>query len=62
MAERANIIMVQVREHQYLSSRYGVRSIPVQVIFDADGREVFRHTGFLPKAIIIEKLGAVGVQ
>ena len=61
-AERANILMVQVREQPYLGSRYGVRAIPVQVIFDAEGKEVYRHTGFLAKAKILEHLGKAGVE
>jgi thiol-disulfide isomerase/thioredoxin len=60
--ERANVLMVQVREQPYLSSRYGVRAIPVQVIFDAEGKEVYRHTGFLAKDRILEHLGTAGVE
>ncbi len=61
-AERANILMIQVREQPYLTSRYGVRAIPVQVIFDAEGKEVYRHTGFLAKDKILEQLGKAGVE
>ncbi len=62
LAEQANVLLVSVVEHPYLSSRYGVRAIPVQIIFDAEGREVYRHTGFLSKAAIMDQLGRVGVQ
>lgn len=61
-AERASILMVQVNEQPYLSSRYGVRAIPVQVIFDAEGKEIYRHTGFLAKDKILEHLGMAGVE
>lgn len=61
-AEQADILVVQVREQPYLSSRYGVRAIPVQVIFDAEGKEVYRHTGFLAKDKILEQLGKAGVE
>ena len=39
-----------------------IRSIPVQVFFDADGREVFRDTGFLDKKRIVDTLSRLGVS
>lgn len=62
LGDRANVVMIQVREEQYLSSRYGVRSIPVQFIYDKDGREVFDHVGFLSKEAILNELAEVGVE
>jgi len=62
LGDRANVVMVQVRDAQYLSSRYGVRSIPAQFIYDADGREVFDHVGFLSKGAILSELAEVGVE
>jgi thiol-disulfide isomerase/thioredoxin len=56
------IIFVHVREEQVLASRYGISSIPVQVFFDKNGKEVFRHTGFFAKDKIIEQLGKLGVK
>ncbi|MFO8081335.1 MAG: thioredoxin family protein [Armatimonadota bacterium] len=62
MGDRVNIILIQVDEEQYLTARYGVRSIPVQYIYDAEGREVFDHTGFLSKDAILEQLAELGVE
>ncbi len=44
-----------------LSDRYGVRSIPTQIIYDAEGNEVFRHTGFWAKEDIDAKLRELGI-
>ena len=41
---------------------HGIQSILVQVFFDKDGREVFRHVGFFPKAQIIAKLVEMEVK
>jgi len=59
---KANVLFVQVREEQVLAARYGVQSIPVQVFFDKDGKEVFRHVGFFPQDEIEKKLAEMGVK
>ncbi|MFC1452551.1 thioredoxin family protein [Verrucomicrobiota bacterium] len=41
--------------------RYGIRMIPTQVFFDAAGRELFRHEGFLGKEDILAKWKEYGV-
>jgi thiol-disulfide isomerase/thioredoxin len=59
---KANVLFIHVQEQQILASRYGVQSIPIQVFFDKDGKEVFRHTGFFPQEEIEKKLKELGVQ
>jgi len=59
---KANVLFVHVREEQVLAARYGVQSIPVQVFFDKDGKEVFRHVGFFPQDEIEKKLAELGVK
>lgn len=56
-----NIEFVDVREHQILSARYGISSIPVQIFFDKNGKEIYRHTGFLSKDSIIAKFKEMGI-
>jgi thiol-disulfide isomerase/thioredoxin len=56
-----NVEFVDVREHQILGARYGVSSIPVQVFFDKDGKEFYRHVGFFPKNNILAKFKEMGV-
>lgn len=59
---KANIIFVHVRDEQVLASRYGIQSIPVQVFFDKDGKEIFRHTGFWPQEELEKKLAEAGLK
>ena len=61
-AGKANILFVHVRKEQILAARYGVQSIPVQIFFDKDGNEVFRHVGFFPKNKITAKFAEMGVK
>ena len=59
---KAYVLFVHVRDEQILAARYGIQSIPVQVFFDKDGREVFRHVGFFPQEEIEKKLAEMGVK
>jgi len=59
---KANVFFVHVRKEQVLAARYGIESIPVQVFFDKDGKEVSRHTGFFPQDEIEKKLAEMGVK
>ena len=60
--ERANVLFVSVRDHPLLGARYNVRGIPLQIVFDAQGREVLRHEGFWPREAMITELAKLGVQ
>jgi thiol-disulfide isomerase/thioredoxin len=59
---KVNVLFVHVREQQVLAARYGVESIPVQVFFDKDGKEVFRHVGFYPQDQLEKHLAEMGAK
>lgn len=59
---KVNVLFVHVREEQILAARYGIQSIPVQVFFDGEGREIFRHQGFFPQEEIEKKFAEMGVK
>ena len=59
---KANVLFVSVVEQQILAARYGIESIPVQVFFDKDGREVYRHVGFFPQEEIEKQMAKLGVE
>ncbi len=56
-----NVVFVHVRENPILGSRFGIRSIPVQVFYDKDGKETFRHTGFYAEAEVMKQIEKLGV-
>jgi thiol-disulfide isomerase/thioredoxin len=60
--DRINVVFAHVREQPVLGARYGISSIPIQVFFDEQGKEVMRHVGFLPQGEIVRQLAAMGVQ
>ena len=44
------------------ADKYGIQTIPTQIFFDASGKEVTRHIGFMPKADILAQLKQMGVK
>jgi thioredoxin 1 len=61
-AGRADIIFIDVWKNPAEGKKYGIRAIPTQIFFDADGREVHRNTGFMDKKRIVEVLARLGVS
>ena len=61
-AGRANIVFIDVWKDPAQAKKYGIRAIPTQIFFDADGKEVHRNTGFMDKNRIVEVLKKLGVS
>jgi thioredoxin 1 len=59
---RAAIIFIDVWEHREQGPRFGIRAIPTQIFYDKDGKEVYRHEGFMDKATIVAMLEKLGVE
>lgn len=59
---RVIIEVIDIGDKPEAVKLYGMRVMPTQVFFDAEGNEVWRHEGFLPKETIIEKLREMGVK
>ncbi|UCF82541.1 MAG: thioredoxin family protein [Desulfobacteraceae bacterium] len=61
-SDRLNVVFVHVRENQILGARFGIQSIPVQVFYDRNGEEVFRHVGFYAEPEVLRQLAKLGVE
>ncbi len=61
-AGRAAVVFLDVWEDPKPAQRFGIRGIPTQIFFDKEGREVFRHLGFLSEEEIVRQLKAMGVK
>jgi thioredoxin 1 len=61
-AGRADIIFIDVWKNPDQARKYGIRAIPTQIFYDAQGREVHRNTGFMDKKRIVEVLTRLGVS
>lgn len=59
---KAAIIFIDVWQNKSQAGRFGIRAIPTQIFFDADGKEISRHVGFMSEAQIAGQLAQMGVQ
>jgi thioredoxin 1 len=61
-----DIVFLDVWKNPKAGTPYKIRLIPTQVFFDREGREVYRHEGFMPREeiekIFQEKMGVTPVK
>jgi len=58
---RAAIIFLDVWKDPGLGKKFGIRAIPTQIFYDNEGKEVYRHLGFMDEKSIVAKLQKLGV-
>lgn len=59
---KAAIVFIDVWEHKEQARRFGIRAIPTQVFYNEDGKEVYRHVGFMAEKDIVAQLKKMGVN
>ena len=59
--KKASIVFIDVWEHREQAQKYGIRVIPTQIFFDKNGKEVFRHEGFMDKKSIVRVLEKLSI-
>ena len=59
--EKAAIVFIDVWKNKKPAKRFGIRVIPTQIFFDKDGKEVYRHEGFMGEAEIDQVFQKMGV-
>lgn len=59
---RAAIIFIDVWKNREQGKKFGIRSIPTQIFFNLEGKEVSRHEGFMDKKSIVAMLEKLGVK
>ena len=59
---KANVTFTDVWAIPAPGRTYRVQMIPTQIFFDAKGKEVKRHMGFMDKADILKELKALGMK
>jgi thioredoxin 1 len=60
-ADIFHVTFIDVWEDPEAAKPYGINLIPTQIFYDAEGRERWRHEGFLGKADILAKWKELGV-
>jgi thioredoxin 1 len=60
--ERAHVLFIDLHEDEDAIKTYRIQMYPTQIFFDAQGREVKRHIGFMDEAALVAELAALGVE
>lgn len=61
-AGRMSVEFYDVRKDPAQAEKYGIKLIPTQIFLNNQGKEIFRHEGFLPKADFPPILAKMGVK
>ncbi len=61
-AGRLQVDFLDVSINPGFAEQYGVTIIPTQIFYDATGKELFRHEGFMSKEDILNKWNELGVE
>jgi len=59
---KASVLFIDVHENQAAAEKFRIQMIPTQLFFNAQGKEVKRHVGFMEKAEIVKELKAAGLK
>ena len=58
---RAAIIFLDVWKDPGIGKKFGIRAIPTQIFYDKEGKEAYRHLGFMDEKSIVAMLQKLGV-
>lgn len=59
---KASVLFIDVNEDQAAALKFRIQMIPTQLFFNAQGKEVKRHIGFIDKGDILKELKAAGLK
>lgn len=59
---KAAVIFIDVRHYPDQARQLGIQGIPTQIFYDARGKEVQRHIGYMSEAAIVAQFKKMGVE
>ncbi len=60
--DRLQVEFIDITKDSAAAETYKIRSIPTQIYFSADGLELARHEGFIPKEDVLAKFAELGID
>jgi len=60
--DRVAIVILDVGKAPDVCERYNITELPTQIFYDKQGKEVFRHKGFMKEENIVKQLKKMGVK
>lgn len=58
--DRLEVVSINLMRHPEQTRVWRVKFIPTQVFLDGQGRELYRHVGYLPRPAVEERFAALG--
>ena len=59
---RFDVVFIDVWKDRQAAKPYGIRVIPTQIFYDAEGNELFRHQGFFSREDILAAWSDLGYE
>ena len=59
---RVEIIFSNINESKRDAKKFGIRAIPTQIFFDSNGKEIWRHSGFLDQKSCEQRIDQILAQ
>jgi thioredoxin 1 len=59
---KAAVVFIDVRHYPDQARRLGIQGIPTQIFYDANGKEVQRHIGYMSEAAIVAQFKKMGIE
>ena len=56
------VVFIDVWKNPSAAKEFGIKIIPTQIFFDADGKELYRHQGFISKEDILARWKELGIN
>jgi thioredoxin 1 len=60
--DKLEVVFIDLLEDSDAAETHGISTIPTQIFFDASGKELFRHEGFLSREEILSKWRELGIE
>ncbi|MHB1457894.1 MAG: thioredoxin family protein [Armatimonadota bacterium] len=58
---KLKVDFIDVWENEGVGQKYKIKTIPTQIFYDANGKELYRHIGFYSKEDILAKFKELGI-
>lgn len=58
---KLRVDFIDVWKNESAGAKYKINTIPTQIFYDANGKELYRHIGYFPKEDILAKFEELGI-
>ncbi len=59
---KVEVLVIDVYKYKSFAGEHKIQMIPTLIFFDSNGKEVYRHQGFMSKNLILEQFREMGIS